>query len=186
MVSNIFPILAYGVPSLTKKSTPIEYKSDIQELISDMFATMYKAGGIGLAAPQIGKNIQLFIIDISHIKDHEEGHLFYKSVFINPEIIEETGEEWEFTEGCLSLPGIMINVKRKPIVKIKYFDENWNQKEIEVDRMLARVIQHEYDHLKGILHIDYATDLKKKMLKKKVSEIRSGKANVNYKMRFLS
>ena len=186
MVSNIFPIIAYGIHSLTEKSSSIEYKYEIQELVNDMFTTMYKAGGIGLAAPQIGKNIQLFVIDITHLKDQEGGHPFYKAVFINPEIVEESGKEWEFREGCLSIPGVMVNVKRKPIVKIKYFDEDWNQKEVEVDRMLARVIQHEYDHLKGILHIDYATDLKKKMIKKKLSEIRSGKTNIDYKMKFLS
>lgn len=186
MVSDIYPIISYGNASLREENIPIKYKSDMKNIISDMFSTMYNSGGIGLAAPQIGKNIQIFIIDISHIKDKETGHPFYKSVFINPEIIEETGEPWEFREGCLSLPGIMINIKRKPVIKIKYFDENWEPQEQVLDKMLARVIQHEYDHLKGILHIDYASDLKKKSIKKKLSEIMNGKINVAYKMKFKS
>ncbi|MCP3659983.1 MAG: peptide deformylase [Bacteroidetes bacterium] len=186
MISNIYPILAYGNESLTKESKSIEINFEIKDLINDMFATMNDSGGIGLAAPQIGKNIKLFIIDISYLKSHEKGHPFYKSVFINPEIIEEEGEEWGFKEGCLSIPSVIVNVKRKPIIKIKYFDENWKQQEVVVDRMLARVIQHEHDHLKGILHIDYATALNKKIMKKKLDEIKTGKINVNYKMKFLS
>lgn len=190
----ILPIVAYGDPVLRKETEEIEEGSDISKLLSDMFDTMYNSRGVGLAAPQIGKAIRLFIVDASPFADDEaeteeeakEYELLkdFKKVFINPIIEEESGKKWSFEEGCLSIPGIREEVERKDTVTISYFDENWKLKEETYNGLAARVIQHEYDHIEGVLFTDYLTPLKKRMLKRKLSDISKGKVSVDYRMKF--
>ena len=147
-----------------------------------MFETMYESQGVGLAAPQIGKAINLFIIDSSRFED--EKYPDVKKVFINAEIIEETGDKWDFEEGCLSIPHIRENVKRHSKLTIKYQDENFENKEETYDGIVARIIQHEYDHIKGILFVDRLSELKKRLIKNKLINISKGAVNVDYKMKF--
>jgi len=190
----ILPVVAYGNPVLKKVGEEIDenYK-DLDKLIANMFETMYEASGVGLAAPQINKSIRLFIIDASPFAEVEEGEEpdpmadgldGFKKVFINPIIEEESGEEWAFAEGCLSIPKIREDVMRKPNIKISYFDENWNFYEEEYDGYAARIIQHEYDHVEGVLFTDYLSPLKKRMLKKKLVNISKGDIDVPYRMKF--
>ncbi|MEQ8924407.1 MAG: peptide deformylase [Fulvivirga sp.] len=176
----IYPIVVYGDPVLKKKAQPIEKGTDLSELIADMHETMQGAHGIGLAAPQIGKSIRLFVVDGRPMED-EDMQDFVKA-FINPEIIDEYGEEWAFEEGCLSIPNIREDVERPEKLKIRYFDENWNEHEEEYDGMKARIIQHEYDHIEGVLFTDYLTPLKKRMLKGKLQNITKGKMKVEYRV----
>lgn len=189
----ILPIVAYGDPVLKKEADEIdETYPDLAKLISDMFDTMYHAKGVGLAAPQIGKSIRLFIVDGSPFADEEddepdpkaEGIEHFKKVFINPIIEEETGEKWSFQEGCLSIPKIRENVMRKEKVLITYYDENWEFHEETYDGYAARIIQHEYDHIEGILFTDHLSPLKKKMLTKRLQNITSGRIDIDYKMSF--
>lgn len=189
----ILPIVAYGDPVLKKEAEEIDEKyPDLAKLIADMFETMYHARGVGLAAPQIGKSIRLFIVDGSPFADEEddepdpkaEGIEQFKKVFINPIIEEESGEKWAFQEGCLSIPKIRENVMRKEKVLITYFDENWEFHEETYDGYAARIIQHEYDHIEGILFTDHLSPLKKKMLTKRLQNITSGKIDIDYKMSF--
>ena len=190
----ILPILAYGDPILKKECEDIEkdYPA-LQTLIEDMFETMYKAKGVGLAAPQIGKNIRLFIVDGSPFAEKEEGEEddpladgieHFKKVFINPIIEEEEGKEWSFQEGCLSIPKIRENVSRKPDVVISYYDEHWKLHEERYTGYAARIIQHEYDHVEGVLFTDYLSPLKRKLLQKKLSNITNGLIEIDYKMSF--
>ena len=190
----ILPILAYGDPILKKECDEIdENYSDLDVLIADMFETMYKAKGVGLAAPQIGKSIRLFIVDGSPFAETEEGEEEdpraagidgFKKVFINPIIEEEEGKEWLFEEGCLSIPKIRENVSRKPDVVVSYYDENWTLHEDKFTGYAARIIQHEFDHIEGILFTDYLTPLKRKLLQKKLKNITTGQIDVGYKMSF--
>lgn len=190
----ILPVVAYGNPVLKKVAEEIDedYK-DLNKLIADMFETMYEASGVGLAAPQINKSIRLFIVDASPFAEVEEGEEpdpmaegleGFKKVFINPIIEEESGEEWAFAEGCLSIPKLREDVMRKPNIKISYYDENWDFKEEEYDGYAARIIQHEYDHVEGVLFTDYLSPLKKRMLKKKLVNISKGDIEVPYRMKF--
>jgi peptide deformylase len=176
------PIVAYGDPVLKKIGTDIDkdYPA-LKQLISDMFDTMYHANGVGLAAPQIDLPIRLFIVDTGEDDDGKPG---YKQVFINAEILEETGEAWSFNEGCLSIPDIRENIMRKPNIKITYFDENWVEHTDDVDGMPARVIQHEYDHIEGKLFTDKVSVLRKTMLKSKLDAISKGNIKTDYKMKF--
>jgi len=186
----ILPIVAYGDPVLKKVAEEIDKDyPGLQQLIADMFETMYNANGVGLAAPQIGKSIRLFIVDASPFaEDDEDGeneHLKdFKKVFINPIIEDETGEEWGFNEGCLSIPGIREEVFREEKIKISYYDENFNFFEEEYDGFAARVIQHEYDHIEGVLFTDKISPLRRRLLKRRLEEITIGDVDVNYKMRF--
>lgn len=177
----IYPTVAYGDPILKKVAKEIDHGTDIKTLVADMFETMYTAHGIGLAAPQIGKSIRLFIIDSTQSDEEENG---FKRAFINPEIIEEYGEEWGFEEGCLSIPDIHSEVIRPEKVLLRYFDEDWNEQEEEFEGITARVIQHEYDHLEGVLFTDYVMGLKKRLMKKKLTNISKGKIDARYKMKF--
>lgn len=185
----ILPIVAYGDPVLRKMGEEIsaEYPK-IQELIDNMFETMYKSSGVGLAAPQIGLAIRLFIVDTSGFVDEdeedEEGLKDFVKVFINPEIIEEDGDDWSFNEGCLSIPDIREDVVRPEQIKIKYLDRDFKEHVEVFDGLKARVIQHEYDHIEGILFTDYLSPLKKRLLKARLNNISKGKINVAYKMRF--
>jgi len=190
----ILPIVAYGSPILKKMAEEIDEKyEDLQKLIDDMYETMYEASGVGLAAPQIDRSIRMFIVDASPFAEVEEGEELdpmaaglegFKKVFINPIIEEQSGEEWPFSEGCLSIPNIREEVFRKSNIKISYYDEKWNYFEEEYDGFAARIIQHEYDHVEGVLFTDYLTPLKKRMLKKKLINISKGETDVTYRMKF--
>ena len=177
----IYPIVVYGDPVLKKKAVDIEKgELDVKQLSADMFETMESAHGIGLAAPQIGKSIRMFIVDGRPIEDDEMQD--FVKVFINPTIIEETGEEWPFEEGCLSIPNIREEVVRNAKLKIKYFDVDWNEHLEEYDGMKARIIQHEYDHIEGILFTDHISPFKRRMLKGKLQNISKGKTKVDYRI----
>lgn len=187
----ILPIRAFGDPVLRKKGKEIgkDYPQ-LQELIENMFETMHGANGIGLAAPQIGLDIRLFVIDISPLAEDEDYEEIveeikdFKKVFINAKIMEESGPEWKFNEGCLSIPEVREDVKRKETIKIEYFDENFVKHTETYSDIRARVIQHEYDHIEGILFTDHLSSLKKKLVKGKLTKITQGDVGVSYKMRF--
>jgi len=178
----IYPTVAYGDPILKKVAKEIEVNTDIKEIVSNMFETMYEARGLGLAAPQINRSIRLFIIDTSQAEEEESRHI--KRAFINPEIIEESEEEWAFEEGCLSIPDIHSDVIRSESIVLKYYDEDWNVHEETFDGINGRVILHELDHLDGILFTDYVQGLQKRLMKKKLINISRGKIHPRYKMRF--
>lgn len=185
----ILPIVAFGDPVLKKPAEAItEDYEDLEPLIADMFETMYNASGVGLAAPQIGKSIRLFIIDAAPFaEDGEEGTEMlknFKKVFINAEILEEEGEEWSFNEGCLSIPTIREEVFRQEKLTIHYFDEEFREFTETYDGYAARIIQHEYDHIEGILFTDLISPLRKRLLKRKLEEISKGEVEVTYKMKF--
>ena len=191
----ILPVLAYGDLILKKETKEVDKDyPGLEVLIQNMFETMYEASGVGLAAPQIGKSIRLFIVDGSPFvaekeEDEEEdprakGMDSFKKVFINPIIEEEHGEEWAFNEGCLSIPEIREEVNRKEKIVISYYNENWELKEESYDGYSARIILHEYDHLDGILFTDHLSPLKKRLLNKKLQNISKGDIDVKYKMKF--
>ena len=178
----IYPIELYGNSVLRERAVEIvKGEVDVKKLSEDMFETMHNADGIGLAAPQIGISKRIFVVDGSMLEDEEMKD--FKEVFINPTIESETGEAWEFEEGCLSIPGVRGGVSRKSKIHITYFDEEWNKKTKEYDGMRARVIQHEFDHINGKLFVDYLPSLKRKLLKNKLSEILRGKVDVNYNIK---
>ena len=179
----ILPRYAYGQPVLRKKASDINGQyPDLNALIDNMFETMYDSNGIGLAAPQIGLSIRLFLVDGSEIEDIKPKG--FKEVFINPVIEEEFGTEWEFEEGCLSIPDVRAHVKRKGELTIRYFDRNWNEHIKTFNGMAARIIQHEYDHIEGVLFTDRISPLKRNMLKRRMEGISKGRVNVDYKMKF--
>ncbi|HRH70769.1 MAG: peptide deformylase [Flavobacteriales bacterium] len=188
----ILPIRAYGDPVLKKMAQDIEPgHTGLKQLIADMFETMYAANGVGLAAPQIGQSVRLFIVDASPFAEDEDGkptkdtHLKdFKKVFINPYIVEEEGEEWPFEEGCLSIPNIREEVFRKPKIVLQYQDEKFREFEEEFDGFAARVIQHEHDHLDGILFTDHLPPLRRRLLNGKLRDITRGNTDAKYKMRF--
>ena len=177
----IYPIVLYGDPVLRQKAKDIDKDTDLKQLIEDMYETMHAASGIGLAAPQIGKPIRLFVVDGTSLEDEEDMEEF-KKAFINPVILEEDGESWDFEEGCLSIPNIREKVSRPEELTIRYFDENWIEHEETYDGMQARIIQHEYDHIEGKLFVDYLTPLKKKLLKGKLTDISKGKVDTEYRI----
>ena len=188
----ILPIVAYGDPVLKKKATDISKDyPNLDDLLANMFETMYNAFGVGLAAPQIGLPIRLFVIDTTpfseddELTDEEQKSLKgFKRVFINAKITKEEGEEWAFNEGCLSIPDVREDVYRQPIVTIEYVDENFEAHTEVFDGLVARVIQHEYDHIEGVLFTDKLSSLKKRLLKGRLGNISKGKINVDYRMRF--
>jgi len=188
----ILPIIAYGDPVLRKlgKSIDKDYPA-LESLLENMFETMYGAKGIGLAAPQIGLPIRIFIVDATPFKDDEELELeernflsTFKQVFINAQIIDETGDEWVFNEGCLSIPDVREDVFRNETVKIEYLDEKFEKHTKEFSGIAARIIQHEYDHIQGILFTDKLSSLKKRLIKGKLANISKGKIRIDYRMRF--
>ncbi len=188
----ILPIIAYGDPVLRKECEDIssEYPN-LKALIANMYETMYDAFGVGLAAPQVGLAIRMFVIDTTPFSEDEdlteeertqlEG---FKQTFINAEMLEEIGDEWAFNEGCLSIPEVREDVFRKPKIKIQYQDEDFKTHVEEFDGLVARVIQHEYDHIDGILFTDKLSTLKKRLIKGRLSNISKGNISVDYKMRF--
>lgn len=188
----ILPIIAYGDPILKKVCKPIEKDHpDLSKLIEDMFETMYESSGVGLAAPQIGKDIRVFIVDTSPFAEDEEleeeqrNYLAaFKHVFINAEIIEESGEPWDFEEGCLSIPDIRERVSREPEVHIRYQNEQFETVEATLTGYAARVVQHEYDHIEGILFTDHIGAFRRRVLKGKLMDITNGNITPRYKMKF--
>lgn len=194
----ILPIVAYGDPVLRKVGVEISKDyPNLQQLISDMFDTMNNAFGVGLAAPQIGKAIRLFIVEtkpFAERDEEEEEEEFtpeerkqledFRCVFINAKMIEEVGEEWVFNEGCLSIPKIREDVLRKPKIRIQYYDEDFNFHDQTFEGLIARVIQHEYDHIEGKLFTDKISPLRRRLLKGKLTDISKGKVQIGYKMRF--
>ena len=188
----ILPIVANGDPVLKKRASEISNDTPkLEETIANMYESMYGAHGVGLAAPQVGLSIRLFLVDTSPFADDEEYSVEeqeklkgFKRTFINAKIIEEIGEEWSFNEGCLSIPNVREEVLRKPVIKVEYQDENFKNHTETFDGLIARVIQHEYDHIEGVLFTDKVSSLKKRLLKGKLSNISKGKTSVDYRMRF--
>ena len=187
----ILPIIGYGNPILKITSKDINNSyPNLKKLINDMYETMYNANGVGLAAPQIGKSIRLFIIDTAPFLNIDENEIegikveSIKQIFINPVIIKESGDRWSFEEGCLSIPNIREDVKRKSDINIEFYDENFTLNKKSFSGIVARVIQHEYDHIKGILFTDKLTSFKKRLLKNKLNNIEKGNIDIDYLMDF--
>ncbi|MCK8481984.1 peptide deformylase [Psychroserpens algicola] len=188
----ILPIVAYGDPVLRKKAENItkDYPN-LDALIENMKETMYAAYGVGLAAPQIGLPIRLFLVDTEpfaeddiYTEEEQEKLKHFNRVFINAEILDEEGDEWAFNEGCLSIPDVREDVFRQPKITIKYQDENFDTHTEVFDGLIARVVQHEYDHIEGVLFTDKLSSLKKRLIKGKLTNISKGKIKVDYRMRF--
>lgn len=181
----ILPVTAYGHPVLKKVAEEIdEDYPDLDEFIENMFETMYASDGIGLAAPQVNRSIRLFIIDATPYSEQLPELRDMKKVFINPYILERTGKPETMDEGCLSIPNIREDVTREEQITIEYYDQNWELREEIYKGMAARIIQHEYDHLEGILFTDRISNLRKTMIKRKLSDISKGNVKVDYKMIF--
>lgn len=181
----ILPVVAYGHPILKKVATPItpDFPS-LQDFIRDMWDTMYVSDGVGLAAPQVGKSIRLFVIDASPFSEKYPEADNFKQVFINAEIYREEGDDFSFNEGCLSFPGLREDIVRKPVIYIRYQDENFVQHDKKFEGVVARVIQHEYDHIEGIVFVDRLPSLKKMLLKRRLTDISKGNVDVAYRMVF--
>jgi peptide deformylase len=188
----ILPIVAYGDPVLKRKALPIsENYEGLDQLIASMWETMYHAHGVGLAAPQIGKSIRLFVIDGSPFADDEDATpsdqlvlKTFKKVFINAEMITEEGDDFSFTEGCLSIPDIREDVTRPSVIRLRYLDENFLEHVEEFSGLAARIIQHEYDHIEGILFTDKLSPLKKRLIKGRLDKISRGMVESDYRMKF--
>lgn len=190
----ILPIIGYGDPVLRKKGEeiPKDYP-ELKRLVDNMFDTMYNAYGVGLAAPQVGLAIRLFVVDTTPFsedddltKEEQDKLKGFKKAFINPVIVKEEGEEWGFNEGCLSIPEVREDVYRKEKITIEYYDEDFNKHTDVYDGLIARVIQHEYDHIEGILFTDKISSLKKRLIQKKLQNIMEGKTRPDYKMKFVA
>lgn len=182
----LLSVYAYGQPVLKKVAKPItaEYPK-LEKLLDDMWETMYHANGVGLAAPQIGKSIRIFLVDTVQMMDEGEEEKGIKMAFINAEKIEESGELWPYEEGCLSIPDVTGNVDRPETIRLRWVDENFEEQEATFEGINARVIQHEYDHIEGKLFLDYLKPLKKQMIKRKLEKIKKGKVGASYKMKFV-
>ncbi len=189
----ILPIVAYGNPVLRKVCEDITPAyPDLEKLLADMWETLYNSNGVGLAAPQINRPIRLFIIDTAQIVDdfNDEdkrkypGEVPLKQVFINAHVAEESGDMWNYNEGCLSIPKVREDVARCSRVRLTYLDENFAPQEQEFFGIAARVIQHEYDHIEGKLFIDYLTQLKKRLIKKRLDDVTAGRVRTDYRMLF--
>lgn len=178
----IYPVYVYGSPVLRRETedVPEDYPG-LKQLVSDMFDTMYASNGVGLAAPQIGKPMRMFVVDASPNADEEPELAGFKKVFINPEIYEESEEEVVMNEGCLSIPGINEDVRRPEKIRIRYFDEDFNRHDEQFGGFAARVVQHEYDHLEGIVFTDLLSPLRKTLIKGKLSSMGKGKYTARYK-----
>jgi len=178
----ILSIALYGHPVLRKKAENIDKNyPGLEELIRDMFETMYQSDGVGLAAPQVNKSIRLFVIDASPYGEEEPELKDFKKVFINAQIVERSEEMQQFNEGCLSLPGIREDVKRHLRIKMQYYDENFEYHEEEFTGTPAVIIQHEYDHTDGILFVDRLSALKKRLIRNKLKAIEENKVKVKYR-----
>lgn len=190
----ILPIVGYGDPVLRKKAVDVSKDHpQLKQIIADMYETMYNAYGVGLAAPQVGLSIRLFVIDTKPFgededlaKEEQEQLSGFRKTFINPVILKEEGEEWGFNEGCLSIPEVREDVYRHERIAIEYYDEDFNKHTEVYDGLRARVIQHEYDHIEGILFTDKISSLKKRLIQKKLQNIMEGKTRPDYKMKFFA
>lgn len=181
----ILPIYAFGQPVLKKKGKPIDKDYEgLDELISNMWETMYNAHGVGLAAPQIGKDIRLFLVDTIQMQEEGEEHLGIKKVLINAQILEESGDTWKYEEGCLSIPDVRGDVKRQSNIVIEYFDENFTKHTETYSGFNARVIQHEYDHIEGVLFTEKLMPIRKRRIKRSLERIKNGQIDAGYRMRF--
>ena len=181
----ILPIVSFGNSILRCKCSPVQENQPIEDILKNMYDTMYNAQGVGLAAPQVGLDLSIFIIDTTPFCDDENNLRPLKKEFINPEIIDYSGKDESFNEGCLSIPGLREDVIRKDQVKIRYFDKNFNEYTEKYEGINSRVIQHEYDHLMGVLFTDRVSTLKKKLLKSKLNKIKNGDIEVDYNMKFI-
>jgi peptide deformylase len=181
----ILPIFAYGQPVLKKIAAPItpDYP-ELETLIENMWETMYHADGVGIAAPQIGLAIRLFVIDTEQIDRKNDEQKGFKRVFVNAQMVEESGQPWNYEEGCLSVPNIRGDVERPDTIRLRWQDENFVEYEETFNGINARVIQHEYDHIQGVLFTELLKPLKKRLVQRKLEDIRIGKVNTDYKMRF--
>jgi peptide deformylase len=178
----VYPIVVYGHQVLRKKSRELRKDEEgLQEFIDNMWETMYVSDGIGLAAPQVGRSVRLFVIDANSLSDDDPSLKGFKKAFINPEIIEKTGDSGPFNEGCLSIPKIREDVVRESRIRIRYFDENFELHDEYYDGIASRIIQHEYDHLEGILFTDLVPLLRKRLLRNKLTAISKGKFDASYK-----
>ena len=188
----ILPIVAYGAPVLKKEAAEISKDyPNLDQLIENMWETMYASNGVGLAAPQIGLSIRLFVVDTAPFSGDDELDELeaiklksFKKVFINPELIEEDGPIWEFNEGCLSIPDVREDVSRHDRIMIHYFDEQFEEQRLMLTGISARVVQHEYDHIEGVLFTDHLTPLKRRLLKNRLNSISKGTIQVDYPMKF--
>lgn len=184
----VYPIYAYGQPVLRQVAADIKADyPNLEKLLADMWETMYYSSGVGLAAPQIGLSVRIFTVDTVQMEEKSKRQnkgAGIKKVFINAHMIDETGEHWDYEEGCLSIPQVHGDVSRKPVIRLRYMDENFVEHEETFDGMNARVIQHEYDHLEGILFTDLLPPLKKRLIAKKMDKIRAGQVDPDYRMRF--
>lgn len=180
----ILPIYTYGQPVLKKMAVEItkDYEG-LAELVPNMFETMYSASGVGLAAPQIGLNVRIFVVDTIQIMDDDKKGAGIKKAFINAQIIEESGDLWAYEEGCLSIPNVRGEVERQPRIKIQYVDEQFKKHEDVYEGINARVIQHEYDHIEGILFTEKLKPLKKRLVQRKLNDIKAGKMQVDYRVK---
>lgn len=178
----IYPvyIIGHSILRKTAKNVDKDYEG-LNQLIEDMFLTMYHSDGVGLAAPQIGKSIRIFIVDGTPVSDDEPELKDYKKVFINPQITERSGEIVSMNEGCLSIPKVREDVNRESIIRIEYFDENWKFHKEQINGFKARIIQHEYDHLDGVLFTDRTSPIRKRLLRSKLTALSKGKFEVDYK-----
>lgn len=181
----VLPITAYGHQVLRKVTEDIDKDyPNLQQLIENMYETMYTTSGVGLSAPQVNLSIRLIVMDATPYAEEDPQAKDFKKVLINPVMIEEEGEEWMFNEGCLSIPDIREDVERKPNIRIQYYDENWKFHDEKYTSVMARIIQHECDHLEGILFVDRVSNIRKMLLKRKLSDISKGNIDVKYKMIF--
>ena len=179
------PVIAFGDPVLRKMASDIDAEyPELKDLIANMFDTMYGARGVGLAAPQVGRSIRLFIIDATTYADDDPALSNFKKVFLNAHVVEEKGEKWAFNEGCLSIPDIREDISRQDTVTLSYYDENWQHHEETFTGLAARIIQHEYDHIEGKLFTDKLSPLRRAMLKSRLDAISKGNVKVDYKMKF--
>jgi len=177
----IYPIVVYGDPVLRKRADDIEKGSDVKQLVLDMFETMRSASGIGLAAPQIGMSIRLFVVDGSPLEEPELSG--FRKVFINAKIVERDGKPIVMEEGCLSIPGVRDDVQRPDSITVNYYDEHWKEYTETYEGMKARIIQHEYDHIEGVLFTDHLTAFKKRIIKNKLVNISRGKVSADYRLK---
>ncbi len=183
----VLPVYVYGMSVLRKIAPEIpEDHKDLDQLITDMFETMQASDGIGLAAPQVGKSLRIFVVDTTPVSEDRGDPALkdFKKVFINPYIVDEWGDPWSFEEGCLSLPKIREDVSRPSNIRVEYYDENWNLKEEEYDGIRARVIQHEYDHLDGKLFVDKINPIRRKLITARLNAISRGRIDNDYKIVF--
>lgn len=177
----VYPVVVYGDPVLRKRAADIPKGEDVKKLIADMFETMVAADGMGLAAPQIGKSIRLFVVDATMLDDEPDLKTF-KKVFINAQILEADGPEEDMEEGCLSIPNLRETIRRNDHIRISWYDENWEHHEEDFSGMKARIIQHEYDHIEGKLFLDHLTPLRRRLLQGKLNDISRGKVDTTYRI----